>query len=57
MNRIRLPVATIDAIAIIGLAALAIGVGFRVGADIAIALVGALLLLYAIFASRSEAPS
>ena len=57
MNRIRLPIATVDAIAIIGLAALAIGVGIRVGADIAIALVGALLLLYAIFASRSEASS
>lgn len=52
MSRIRISV--IDGVAVIGLVALAVGVGFRFGPDIALALVGALLLLYAILASRSE---
>lgn len=55
MNRLRLPLASIDILAIVGLALLALGVGIRFGADLAIGLVGLLLLVYAILASRSEA--
>ena len=44
----------LDALTLVGLVLLASGVGIRLGADIAIALVGALLIVYAVAASRSE---
>ncbi len=50
----RLPLATVDILAIVGLLLLAFGVGIRFGPDLAIGLIGLLLLVYAILASRSE---
>ncbi len=55
MSRLRIPLSFVDVVALVGLGLLALGVGYRFGADLGIAVVGALLLLYAIFASRSEA--
>lgn len=54
MNRLRLPLATVDAIAIVGLACLAVGVGVLIAPAAALVVVGAALLLYAVLASRSE---
>lgn len=54
MNRLHLPLATVDILAIVGVFLLAIGVGSRFGADIAIGLIGLVLLVYAVLASRSE---
>lgn len=57
MSRLRIPLSFVDVVALVGLGLLALGIGYRFGADLGIAVVGALLLLYAIFASRSEAAS
>lgn len=54
MNRIRLPLDTVDIIAVIGLACLAVGVGILIAPAAALVVVGAVLLLYAVLASRSE---
>lgn len=49
----RINVDPLDALAVLGVTLLAVGVAFRWGADLAVALVGLLLLVYAILASRS----
>jgi hypothetical protein len=54
VKSLRVPLATVDFIAILGTLLLAIGVAVRLGPDIAVALVGGLLLVYAVLASRTE---
>lgn len=54
MNRIHLPISTIDALAILGLTCLAVGVGLLIAPAAALVVVGAALLLYAVLASRTE---
>ncbi len=54
MNGLRVPLATVDLLAILGVLLLAIGVAIRLGPDIAVAVVGCLLLVYAVLASRQE---
>lgn len=54
MNRVQVPLSPIDVLAIVGLSLLALGVGLRFGVDLALALIGGALLLYAILASRSS---
>lgn len=54
MNRLRIPLTPIDAIAIVGLACLAVGAGVLIAPAAALVVVGAALLLYAVMASRSE---
>jgi hypothetical protein len=51
----RLPrIAAIDALAVLGLALLAVSIGIRIGPDVAAGVVGAAFLAYAILASRTE---
>lgn len=57
MNNLRVPLATVDLVAILGVLLLAIGIAVRLGPDIAVAVVGGLLLLYAVIASRQEPPA
>jgi len=54
MNRIQLPLSTVDVIALVGLACLAVGVGILIEPAAALVVIGAALLLYAVLASRSE---
>ena len=54
MNNLRVPLATVDLVAILGVLLLAIGIAVRLGPDIAVAVIGGLLLIYAVLASRQE---
>jgi cyanate permease len=46
----------VDVLALFALVLIAVGVSLRVGVDVALIVVGALLLAYAVLVSRSEQP-
>lgn len=48
----RISVDPIDGIAVIGVTALVVGVGLRFGVDAALAVLGILLITYAVLATR-----
>lgn len=49
----RIQIDPIDALALVGLALIALGVAYRIGSDVALIVVGGAFLIYAILATRT----